>query len=60
MIPPEDVSKITERVKGVESDIDEFFEDVGNSLMTELYGWVEVSTGEFIHTKPSKYNWDSV
>ncbi len=60
MIPAEDVTKIKESLKDkLGNEIDDLFIDVDRSFREELYGWVEVSTGEFIHTKHIKHDWDA-
>jgi hypothetical protein len=63
MIPAEDIAKIAKTLKDKDksgSEVDDFFADVNNSFREELYGWVEVSTGEPFHTKRVKYEWDAV
>lgn len=60
MIPAADATKIAETFKDkLGNGLDDFFRVVDDSLRDELYGGVEPSTGEFIHTKPAKYDWDA-
>ncbi len=60
MIPYEDSIKLGKVMRGASPDEGNgLFEAIDSSLREELTGWVEVSTGEFIHTKPIKYDWDA-
>lgn len=37
-----------------------FAANVAESFNDALHGWVEVSTGEYIETKPMKFDWDAL
>jgi hypothetical protein len=52
MVPAQDTAKIA-------SDVREFIREIDNSLGSDLYGWVKLSTGELVRTKSAILDWSN-